>query len=344
MNILGWSRGRLRARLVLLVTALGLVMGLHAISPPRAHAEIAICELGDPCDSNGDVGGGGGVAGVGGYDGGGDVGNDSGDTGAGDTDSGGETGSDDGTGSDTSGKIDPTNPYVDCDGASDCVGDAEGSGDPPVKIDPTNPYVDCDGASDCVGDAEGSGDPPVKIDPTNPYVDAISGVDAFGPRPGASEACAGAVVNVLDAVDQQGPNDPATWGAWLAFRACDAKTGGPPLACEDEVERVTNIILAGAPEAAKKAALHIYALCDAMVGGTSTTPLIAPRPAAHGPTREATVLPARQAAQAHVQLRAANRAARAGMQAAMRAAVPGRTLKSSGRRGSRRQHAKKHRG
>ena len=315
MNILGWSRGRLRARLVLLVTALGLVMGLHAISPPRAHAEIAICELGDPCDSNGDVGGGGGVAGVGGYDGGGDVGNDSGDTGAGDTDSGGETGSDDGTGSDTSGKIDPTNPYVDCDGASDCVGDAEGSGDPPVKIDPTNPYVD-----------------------------AISGVDAFGPRPGASEACAGAVVNVLDAVDQQGPNDPATWGAWLAFRACDAKTGGPPLACEDEVERVTNIILAGAPEAAKKAALHIYALCDAMVGGTSTTPLIAPRPAAHGPTREATVLPARQAAQAHVQLRAANRAARAGMQAAMRAAVPGRTLKSSGRRGSRRQHAKKHRG
>ena len=80
MNTLGWSYGRLRARFVLLVAALGLVAGLHAVVPSRAHAEDQQCNVTEPCSDDG-TGGGGGYGGGGGDTGGtgGDPGNGWGD-------------------------------------------------------------------------------------------------------------------------------------------------------------------------------------------------------------------------------------------------------------------------
>jgi hypothetical protein len=54
MDILSWSRERCRARLVLLMMVLGLVMGLHAIAPGHARAYQVDCSY-DPtqCDKGG---------------------------------------------------------------------------------------------------------------------------------------------------------------------------------------------------------------------------------------------------------------------------------------------------
>jgi hypothetical protein len=80
MSIRGWSRTGLRARIALLVAVLGLVAGLHAVAPSRAHAmdNDGTCG-GEVCvtdDGSGGVGGGTGYGDTGG--------GDWGDTGGGD--------------------------------------------------------------------------------------------------------------------------------------------------------------------------------------------------------------------------------------------------------------------
>jgi hypothetical protein len=107
VSLLGWSYGRLRARLVLLAVALGFVAGLHAVAPARAHAEDQQCDVTEPCSDDGTGGGGygGGGSGTGGDWGDTGGGGDWGDTGGGgdwgDTGGGGDwgdTGGDPGNG------------------------------------------------------------------------------------------------------------------------------------------------------------------------------------------------------------------------------------------------------
>jgi hypothetical protein len=154
MNTLGWSYGRLRARLVLLVVVLGLVMGLHVVAPSRAHAmdNDGTCG-GEVCvtdDGSGGVGGGSGYGDTGG------TGGDWGDTGG-----GGYTGGDSGNGwgdpSDTGG--DPGNGWGDPSDTGD-TGDTGG--------DPGNGWGDPSDTGD-TGDQGPSGNPAPSSTSTDPF-------------------------------------------------------------------------------------------------------------------------------------------------------------------------------
>jgi hypothetical protein len=149
VSLLGLSYGRLRARLVLFVAVLGLVAGLHAVVPARAHAEAAQCDLSEACDRGDDGAGGGGGTGGGWGEGGG---SNAGDPGSG-SDGQSDGGPDAGPGA--SGSGDPSN-------AGGPAGDPGGVwGDPsdPTGWGGTYPsdvedgdrggVVDCDGAVDC---------------------------------------------------------------------------------------------------------------------------------------------------------------------------------------------------
>jgi hypothetical protein len=118
MNTFGWSSSRLQARLVLLVSVLGLVMGLHAVVPSGARAMDGLCHAGGvSCDDdggdstgfggNGDYDDGSGWVDGGGYDDGGGYGDGSGSSdGSGYGDGGGDSGDgggDYGDGGDTAG-------------------------------------------------------------------------------------------------------------------------------------------------------------------------------------------------------------------------------------------------
>jgi hypothetical protein len=213
MKVLRRSPERIRARIALLVAVLGLVAGLHAVAPSRAHA----------MDSDGNCGGevcvtddgSGGVGGGTGY----------GDTGGGDwadTGSGGDAGDAGGQGSDAG--TDPGDAGAGADRGDQAGGDP--SATDPSPTDPSAGLSDDPAARGERGDEyEGIDDPPEPDNPDDPNgVELIPIPDAERPPwitrpPGPPPECQDAIKRYGDALYDPKASitqvDEAEWQVWV---------------------------------------------------------------------------------------------------------------------------------
>jgi hypothetical protein len=315
MNTLSWSYGRLRARLVLLLAAIGLVMGLHAVAPSRAHAMDNQCDVtSDDCEDGGGSGGGG----YGGLDGN-----------RGDTDGGGYTS---GTGASNS---DPVGSGNTGGGIWGDPMDPTGWAGTDPDFDPNQGHggvVECDGAFDCtITDENG-----VPHELGDPRYDRVPNEDpATGDLIPETGPDVGDPIPVISPLDKLGKD------------LNDVREN-----CRDYLDMANSVVEAGGHGTDPKvqSLLWHYDVCKASGGWNNVTSVDpSPDPTPTGATTAATVS-ARKATAAGKQTHAANLAARTATQAATKAAA--KAGQQAGRISAKRtpakpkakRHAKKRRG